>query len=154
MAYQSMVGLSSAHHWVFRAAAFDQWIDQERQKLLIDDMARVRQANVRSISMLRQIAENEITKHLARSEEDPSVPISTLKEAVDMLAQLIRMETMLHGEKGLPPSLAERASAAQLAGARWNLEALALEELEALERARERAGGAEPVSLDPSPRPN
>lgn len=142
--YPSVCGLARKHGWAGRCVIYDQHVDELRLGARANELQRSTLAHSRILASVRAIAENEIAKHLERSQEDPSVAITSLKEASDLVEKLVKLDRLILGAStenvaGGPSQRPETERSK-----RWNLEALSLEQLEALETARALAGGAEP----------
>jgi hypothetical protein len=135
--------LAKNHGWHARALAYDRHVDELRMGARATELERATVEHTRLIASMKRIAEAEISKHLERAEEDPTVSLTSLKEAVELTERIVKLDRLVLG------GATERVDDPKRSGQwnrekRWNLEALSLEDLEALERARERAGGPEP----------
>ena len=141
--------LAKAHGWASRALAYDQHVDGVRMGARVTELERATVGHVRLIAGMKRIVEAEIAKHLERAEEDPTVASTSLKEAVELAERIVKLDRLVLGgatERVDDPKLSRQLNREK----RWNLEALSLEDLEALERARTRAGGPEPEAIEPT----
>lgn len=142
--------LAKAHGWAGRALVYDRHVDTLRDNAARTELEKASAGHTRMIGNLKRILEAEITKHLERAEEDPTVALTSLKEAVELSERIVKLDRLVLGastERVDDPKRSREWNREK----RWNLEALSLEDLEALERARERAGGPEPEAIEPEP---
>lgn len=138
--------LMSRRLWHLRALHYDRHVDSLRQDVRESELRKVTREHTRSLSSLRTLIEGEVAKHKARAEEDPTVAVTSLKESVEMLERVIKLDRLVLGAStdNVHQERTDRTEAWNRAE-RWNLEALSLEELEHLEGLRTRARGPEPV---------
>ena len=124
--------LSGTFHWFKRAGAFDQALDRAKTEADISEVSRTRTRHLRLMAKARAALEAELDKWLRRT-QDPEVPTLDPKDVMKGLELIIKSERLLVGEH----TDAVRVDR----GDGWDLESLALEDLEALDAIRRKARG-------------
>jgi hypothetical protein len=123
--------LSASFHWFIRAGAFDRALDAARAEADISEVKRTRLRHTRLVSKARLALEGELDKWLSRS-TDPDISSMSPKEVMGGLELVVKLERLLVGE---------HTDHVKVEDGSWDLEAMSLEDLQALEGLRRKARG-------------
>jgi hypothetical protein len=135
---------SSAHGWPVRAAAYDRHLDRMALQVRGKALEHATKRHIRLFEKASEIIESDLAKWAGKANEDPNVPISSLKETIDALEKLVKGERLILGATTDNPGSGGAPSAAG-----WDLDSLSLEELERLNEIRMKARAPEPKPVDP-----
>lgn len=134
--------LSKRCGWSLRTTQYDRYVDEIRLGVKATNAQRVGAEHAKILGNLRAMVDLELTKHKERAEIDPNAPTTSIRELLLLIDAVVKLDRLVLGQ-----DKPEGQTETQTTDKRWNLEALSLQDLEALERARERAAGAEPVNV-------
>lgn len=139
--------------WRERAASFDLAISRMRFDSIAERVATMAAEQAAIAGRMLRLASRELER-LEQAQDDGLIAVESIRDLIALVDRAADLERKAVGAPivasgGMPLA---PAPAAPEGGRTWDLEALSLEELEALEVARAKAGGAEPRPVAAAPR--
>jgi hypothetical protein len=124
-------GYSAQHQWFQRAGEFDRALDAAKTEADFSEARRTRLRHIRLLGKARLALEVELDRWLARLGGDLEHSSMTPREVMQGLELVIKSERLVQGE---------HTDHVKVDG-EWDLDGLALEDLEQLDQIRKRAKG-------------